>query len=187
MNAWLSAAFGRVVAGACGGVTGGVVAAIVDAWRTAQLSGQGFGATFPVSVGLLLPLALALGIGIGVTLAVVFPESSRVALARWFTPELPLERGERGLLLLLAPLAFELWLLWVAGTALRGLASESEGPLSAGVALGATVFGLALGAGVVRGGARPRRSRAELSVSGPSAARFAVARCRAADAHRRDR
>jgi choline-sulfatase len=148
MKAWLLAAFSRVLAGACGGVTGGVVAAIVDAWRTAQLSGQSFGATFPVSVGLLLPLALVLGVGLGVTLAVVFPESSRAALARWFTPELPLERGERGLLLLLSPPAFGLWLLWVAGTALRGLASESEGPLSAGVALGTTVFGLALAAGV---------------------------------------
>ncbi len=148
MKAWLSEGLGRALAGAAGGVAGGVVAAIVDAWRTSQLSGQSFGATLPASVGLLLPGALALGLGVGLALAVVLPDSSRAALARWFTPEDPRERGERALLALLAPPSLVFWLLWSAGTALHGLASEAEGPLPSGVALGTTLLGLALAAGV---------------------------------------
>jgi len=172
MKAWLVPSLGRLGSAAFGGVAGGVVAAGIDAWHTAERSGQSFGSTFPVSAGLMLPGGLLIGALIGAVLCVVFPESSRAAVARWFDPEEPRARGERAALLALAPPAICLWLLWAAGTSLRGLSSELSGPIPAGVALGVGVVGVALAccvfaaaralAGVAPSGLSPARS---LSVS----------------------
>ena len=75
----------------------------------------------------------------------VTSEATRLRIRDWFSPEDSAERRERALLLALGPPAFIVWLLFVAGTALRVLVSESEpGPLAAGLVLGLSVLGVTL-------------------------------------------
>jgi choline-sulfatase len=171
MSAALGGAVRRVVAATSGAVAASLVAASFDAQRTAELGDTAFGPAWLTAAGLLLPVGLTLGFGVGVVLAVVTSAASRRRIRDWFAPEDSAERRERAWLLALGPPAFTVWLLFVAGTALRVLISESEPePLAAGLALGLSVLGVTL-ALVVFGLARALAQRLGFTLS-PAKALF---------------
>ena len=134
----------RVAAASAGAVLASLLVARLDAARTAELGAVALGPAWLVATGLLLPLGLLLGLVTGAGLAIVTSEATRSQIRHWFSPEHGDARKQRFLLLLLAPPALVLWLLFAAGTALPILVSEAVAPLAAGLALGLCAIGLTL-------------------------------------------